>query len=355
MIEMYEGRPGNYKSYSIVKRALEYLGHGGIVAGNVSWKVDGVRAYVLRNFRWRLGDDQFFPLSMAQTREFWKHIPEGSAERPTLVLLDECGRMWNARDWATVARECLDFFALSRHEHTDIILSDQHADNIDRQFRRLVSQYHVLRNFKEATRGLFPFPLVCEVILEGDRKTVADRRYFLPSVDVFTCYDSYCKSARRFERVVAKSDADKGGRVKMSMKKLYVGLVCLMICGGAWAAWKIHHWRDSVIPGYKEKRTSGSSKADVSERVSLSATSQEPAQEPDAESVRSVELCEYVRGAILPGKGFMRKGDRVVVLGPDGTAWERGRYDRRGLLCTASSERGAVISLPSGGECAVVL
>lgn len=69
-------------------------------------------------------------------------VKEGSI----LLVIDECQRMFNARDWGQKGRQdWLSFFTLHRHLGYDIILIAQFDRMLDRQIRALIEYEYIHR------------------------------------------------------------------------------------------------------------------------------------------------------------------------------------------------------------------
>lgn len=332
MITFYEGRPGNYKSYAAVKLCLKYLGNGGVVGGNLPFVESEVRTYLRDMYAWDLQPGQLIALDNSQVRLPWMHIPPGTKEHPSLCVVDEAGRYFNARDWAQTGRDFLDFLALHRHEYTDILFIDQHAENVDKQFRRLVSLYHVFRNLREASSGLIPVNLVVVKVYDTDRKTPVNWSVMWPSSRLYRVYNSYNMTVREFPRLAGLAHFGKQGKIK---GKLSMNMKLALVVGLVFAGWCVY----SVVQKYRHVGLSGLVVTSASRSSGVSAVVPEkggatrgnpvggfpPPGESASVAGGSPSLehvtvkAEYVAGSIV-------KGRRVVVIGSRGQLYEEGKF-----------------------------
>lgn len=195
MIHIYEGRIGGGKTYNCVRRALEYAANGGTVAGNLFMKVDKCVEYCRKIHGAVVQPDQFMTLTLDQLYFFHAHVPQGTKDCPTLVFVDEAQIPFGCNDYRKTDGELLEFLTQSRRAFIDVIFVTQHADNINKMFRKLTSSYHVFKDMQKAKiAGLpikYPFRHFRETVLDIDRKTILDTSLIYKDPDIFACYDSY--------------------------------------------------------------------------------------------------------------------------------------------------------------------
>src|SRR3954470_19049984 len=103
MIEVFEGfGVGAGKSFLIVTRLINHWLNGGTayVAETMCIKFPEVIAYCKRRYGVILEEDQFHAFAESEIEELYLHTPQGSADCPVVIVVDECQGRLNARDWA---------------------------------------------------------------------------------------------------------------------------------------------------------------------------------------------------------------------------------------------------------------
>lgn len=147
MIELYLGSVGSGKSYHALKRGLQKVKErGAFVVANFPIKATKQK----EKERWIYMDD-FKPSDLIELS-----IMRGSfgKEGRALVIIDEAGIWFNARDWQIDSKgrkEWIKFFSQSRKFGYDVILIAQDERMVDRQIRKLAEYYvkHIkFRNYK---------------------------------------------------------------------------------------------------------------------------------------------------------------------------------------------------------------
>lgn len=110
---LHFGKKGSGKSTYLVKLARRYVKRGWIVYTNMpDLNISGVRYFNIEH----LGD----------------YVPEGNS----VLLLDEVGMIWDARDFKKFKPSLRDFFKLQRHYHVIIHMASQTFD-VDKKIRDL--------------------------------------------------------------------------------------------------------------------------------------------------------------------------------------------------------------------------
>jgi len=214
MIEMYEGPPGSFKTYSIVERTIGILLKGGTVSTNLPLKPDAIANYLLKHHSFQLGEKQIILLTSEQVSRFPEYTPRGTTECPSMIIIDEAGRYFNARDWAKVQRSLLDFLALSRHEMNDVIFSDQSAENVDKQFRRLLQYRWRCRDMQKFVLPLFgcacPLPLYRVGMIDAVSGYEMDAVYRVKRKEIYALYDSWSRNTCTLKRLDFEVTKHKG-------------------------------------------------------------------------------------------------------------------------------------------------
>jgi hypothetical protein len=177
VIRLVTGPLGTGKSYYGVRKAVEGLREGKLVATNFDlvpdWIDQVVRHGRLRKRTRRLDDrverfsKRYIRIStMQELRELrirpeppWAQELEPGKwvlkEGSLVVLLDESHRWMNARSWSREGREeLLEFFALARKLGMVIYLIAQRAENLDVQVRELFEDHIRLNNLRRSARVL---------------------------------------------------------------------------------------------------------------------------------------------------------------------------------------------------------
>jgi Zonular occludens toxin (Zot) len=201
MIEVFEGRLGGGKTYSATDRILnDVLPKGRQVFTNVRLKWDECCQYVHEKHGVELEADQVVFLEFGQIRRFIDHIT-----RDCLLVLDEAHLWFNARDWSQTDREVLAMLTQSRKINVDCIFISQSANNIDKQFMRLVQYIWRFRDMstffilpgvrwpdfiRGITCGIVRGDHICQAQYDYDGKTRLNRFWKIKDPDIFKCYDT---------------------------------------------------------------------------------------------------------------------------------------------------------------------
>ena len=143
-----------------------------------------------------------------------KYHVEGK-EHQTLVVIDEAGVVFNARDWQTPGRRAwLDFFALHRHFGFDFIMISQKDAMIDKQIRGLLEYDVIHRKCKNA--GLAGFFLMflgnfVAITKYYGNKTRIDTQFIRYHKKIASIYDTFALFDKDGQKVTADSYIEKGG------------------------------------------------------------------------------------------------------------------------------------------------
>jgi len=304
MIEFIEGRPGSYKSYTGVIRAVRQIINGGVVATNLHLNVDEIRAYCRKHHDWELQEGQIILLPGDKIADFPTHTPSGSKERTVLIIIEEAGRYFNSRDWNKTGRKVLDFLALSRHEFNDVIFIDQAANNIDKQFRRLVQFYWRCRDLNHFAVKIPWCYYIAQMDYDG-KSIVGGPWIKVKDKQVYKLYDSYSRQVVSFDRVkIEKTKFD--GKIEkkgLSMKIYAVLVVLVLLCGYA-----IHGYFKK--DGLKERgQEMFSAKAEDKKSVQIITTTEPKKVEmpPAEKSIEYVKFLGWCRPSVY--------GNPMVLIG----------------------------------------
>lgn len=208
MIAVVEGPPGSGKSYSCVKRIIDALDQGKVVATNVDlmpgWSETAARANFLRrcvpgrvsNYV-RSYEDRLF-VSGDLDELLRVRIP-GTKEGRGVMVLDEAHNWCNARFWTDGDRSTLvRFFSQHRKLGWDVYLITQRAENIDVQIRSLAEYRITLRNLRRMKVWgipLLPFNFFLALwSWEGGVRTLVKRDGYLLHKRIASLYDTLATS-----------------------------------------------------------------------------------------------------------------------------------------------------------------
>lgn len=190
MITALVGTPGSGKSYDAVQIIIDNLKKGRIVYTNIEGMEDR-KCYEALKVVAGLDDyemsERFHCLTNAQVMEFWKHIKNKS-----MVVIDECHKNFNARNWQSVANnECTLWASTHRHSGHDVLLITQSIEKMDKQLRDLIEWTYLYK--KNNFMGKWAQNMYLRyAYMEGDtngKPLKCEKRFYKP--EVFACYKSY--------------------------------------------------------------------------------------------------------------------------------------------------------------------
>lgn len=169
-IEIISGTLGGGKTLFAVERGVNHLSLGGYWATNIELHVDKIRDY-LAHKGLEFDQDRLI-LLQGDLSSFHEQIPRGSASMLVMVTIDEAHLTFNARDFAKVNRDLLNFNTLVRKLDIHLDYITQHPDNLDKQMRRMSATTWMCRNLSHyKIWGIFPcpFPLKFRVPVDTTR------------------------------------------------------------------------------------------------------------------------------------------------------------------------------------------
>ncbi|MDD2710346.1 MAG: zonular occludens toxin domain-containing protein [Verrucomicrobiae bacterium] len=342
MIEVFEGRIGGGKTYSALVRIVGRLCSGGVVYTNIDLFPEKVRQYIQAEFGLVIDENALKKLTDEQIATFHRETPNNC-----LVVIDECHLWFNNRDWDKTSRELLNFLTQSRKYKNDIIFISQSAENIDKQFRRLVQFIWRFRDMEYWTRSKLGLsvdgqfgkelrnlcPYILQIQFDYDGKTLIRREFKKKDKNIFELYDTNATHKVAYERLpaplVKEPEKCKKYQKRMVMKVLAI-LALAAIFGLFYVGGKMRHAADpkatppaapaaspAVLPG-------GTIVAPVVPPPPVVSAQQKPIDEKKIDFFKPV-ITEVFRGQIgydvlcteneeYWGGDFCSKG-RVVLIG----------------------------------------
>lgn len=162
MIELYSGTPGSGKSFHAVDRIYCVLRIGKNVIAN--FPIAFPPHHKQRgDFKYLSNTDLTVSALIQYAREHHKPYKE----HQTLIVIDEAGIKFNARNWQDRERlKWLEFFSQHRKFGYDIILISQADIMLDKQIRTFIEIQHIHRKMSNnGWVGLILSPLItfCDV------------------------------------------------------------------------------------------------------------------------------------------------------------------------------------------------
>lgn len=202
MIEFYSGTPGSGKSLHVARKISDRLKYA---KKPVICSFDVNMNYLSNGGKRKLGDFYFCPIEKIDNVDCdgimcvdflkdyaVKHHVRGK-ESQTLVVIDECQRIFNPRDMSRNDRlKWIDFFCQHRHLGFDFVLISQFDRLIDRQIRCLfeVEIKHRKANYYSFFR-FCPFPVFVAVTVWYGLKLKVSSETFFFRKKYAAIYDSY--------------------------------------------------------------------------------------------------------------------------------------------------------------------
>jgi hypothetical protein len=162
------GTPGAGKSYYAVRKIVDNLQRGKLVATNVplceGWEVElAKRTLGSRLIPGRVQRRAAFyrdrSMQVRTLDELMQIQLAGSDEGRGVCVLDEAHEWLNSRLWDAdkeLRQRYVDWFSTHRHAGWDVYLISQHLDSVDKQVRDRVEFNVRLRNMKRARLAGFP-------------------------------------------------------------------------------------------------------------------------------------------------------------------------------------------------------
>lgn len=141
MIILYTGTPGSGKSLDVARQMLIKLSIGQNFIGNMKINQDMIRE---KKGKYLYVDT--YSLDPDELSLYARKYHKRGVEHQTILVIDECQRLFNAREWnRPIMKKWIEFFQLHRHLGYDVYLITQFDRSIDRQLRALVEYERVHR------------------------------------------------------------------------------------------------------------------------------------------------------------------------------------------------------------------
>ena len=227
MITLYTGTPGSGKSYHALGDIRRALLNKKNVITNVSVDIKKIS----RNGRRKIGLYKYFDFSDFDIDFLYFHSFERhkkGKEGQTLIVIDECQLVFNARDWQKLQRkEWVSFFTRHRHLGYNVILITQFDRFIDRQIRGLLE--YELKHRKVNNFGpfcLLPFTVFIVIEYWYGSKTLVSKHFMMYRRWMGRLYDSYSMYDEFAIKLAAKYAQDKDSVLGMESSP------CLPMGGG---------------------------------------------------------------------------------------------------------------------------
>ena len=146
MIILYTGTPGSGKSLDVARQMAIKLSMGHNVIGNMTLNQDKIKR---RKGKYIYCDT--YLLDPVELRNYALKYHKKGVEGQTYIIIDECQRIFNSRDWQKPQmRVWNEFFQLHRHLGFHVYLITQYDRLIDRQLRALIEYNRIHRKISNA-------------------------------------------------------------------------------------------------------------------------------------------------------------------------------------------------------------
>lgn len=148
-IYLYSGTPGSGKSLRATYKIIQLLERGKNVISNFPIDMDYFKKKKkIGNFTYMDNSELTVDYLIQYAQEHHKR----STKAQTLIVIDECGSIFNCRQWENKDRQkWINFFSWHRHFNYDVILISQSDRLIDRQIRAFIEtefKHRALKNYK---------------------------------------------------------------------------------------------------------------------------------------------------------------------------------------------------------------
>jgi len=249
-VEAYCGLMGGGKSYSCVERITQYLAVGGCVYTDIDLAIDpwyderykvqrkGLRHFLKSRYRWDLQDGQYVKIPHDDVYRLSEIVPQGTVERPVLVVLDETLDNLDSLDRGESVKRLREFLSFIRHCRkfcVDLIFIAQEFTQLHNRVRGVCSSIYLCRDMaKTELPGLgmrVPWPWSMYIVVQQmDRRCkIPYRRSWLPKDDgIFGCYRT-SELFRQFNLIDARTDFRGAGK-KNKEVHMFWKVACVVGC-----------------------------------------------------------------------------------------------------------------------------
>lgn len=157
-LEFYCGGLGSGKTSFAFERGLERMLRGGTVVTNIQPIRPVIRQWFAEEHGLEFDDSRL--VEIEDSGDPWKNARVGSADLPSMLIIDEAHVEHNARDWAKSSAAQMLFNTMARKLKVDVVYITQDLNNVDKQFRRMAQVVWYCRNARQRKFlfGLFQFP-----------------------------------------------------------------------------------------------------------------------------------------------------------------------------------------------------
>jgi hypothetical protein len=212
MIRFFSGTPGSGKSYHMAKEISFKLRLGRNIICSEEINLNKVSDFG----RKKIGKFVHLPIEEMNPEYFYMYAYENhikGKEKQTIIIMDECHRIFNPREWGRKDRkDWLIFFSEHRHIGYDIILVSQNDRQVDRQIR---SQFeHEIKHRKvnnmHSLAFLLPTMFVCVEKYYGNNMIIS-KNFMMFRKRIGNIYDSHAKFddfIKRMDRKVEELGAN---------------------------------------------------------------------------------------------------------------------------------------------------
>lgn len=187
MIYLYSGTPGSGKSLHVAKDIFTKLNRKHGVIANF-----GINEKYIKKGKFTFIANKNLNVKKLIEYSTKNHVP--GKEGQTLLVIDECQRIFNSRDFARSDRmSWIDFFSQHRKLGYNVILIAQNDRMIDRQIRALIEyevKHRKVNNFG-FMRFIPFFSLFAAVSYWYGVKEKLDVEFFMYKKKYSKLYDSY--------------------------------------------------------------------------------------------------------------------------------------------------------------------
>lgn len=311
MIEIFEGRPGGFKTYNAVLRICDALRRGQTVVTNVRVYREKVFRYVLSTYGYWCDPAQLVALEdWTAIREIQKHTPRGTADCHVLVVIDEAHVAHNCRETLKQQKETLDWFSVHRHDYVDLIFISQHAEKLDKQLRLVAQFYWRFRDMQKVSILGVNYPLNQYSFgkYDYDGKTLMERGLLFKDAAVYRLYAS-----ESFNSVYTGQNVRGRTGEKVRGKAAYMKIVLIGVLAVGVLCWSIYYFWHKVK---SVKLPSGVM------RPAAAVVAGPVVSRGSVVEVREVTgTCVSRSGrsyCLLPGFGWVTAGDVITEMGTKG-------------------------------------